>query len=92
MKQIQRFLKKFNIGIKRSCIAITMILLLSVSVLAQNPIVPSGVYIADPTARVWNDGKCQARIYVKFIEINMAAMVLLIRSINRKLFIMRIKG
>jgi len=57
MEQIQRFLKKFNIGIKRSCIAITMILLLSVSVLAQNPIVPPGVYIADPTARVWNDGK-----------------------------------
>ena len=25
--------------------------------LAQNPIVPAGVYIADPTARVWEDGK-----------------------------------
>ena len=24
---------------------------------AQNPIVPPGVYIADPSARVWNDGK-----------------------------------
>lgn len=24
---------------------------------AQNPISPPGVYIADPTARVWNDGK-----------------------------------
>jgi hypothetical protein len=25
--------------------------------LAQNPIIPAGVYIADPTARVWEDGK-----------------------------------
>ena len=25
--------------------------------LAQNPIVPAGVYIADPSAHVWNDGK-----------------------------------
>ena len=25
--------------------------------LSQNPISPPGVYIADPTARVWNDGK-----------------------------------
>ena len=24
--------------------------------LAQNPIVPPGVYMADPTARVWEDG------------------------------------
>jgi arabinoxylan arabinofuranohydrolase len=24
---------------------------------AQNPIVPAGVYIADPSAKVWNDGK-----------------------------------
>ena len=27
---------------------------------AQNPIVPPGVYLADPTARVWSDG----RIYI----------------------------
>ncbi len=27
---------------------------------AQNPIVPAGVYIADPSAHVWNDG----RLYV----------------------------
>jgi len=26
-------------------------------VLSQNPIVPPGVYMADPTARVWEDGK-----------------------------------
>ena len=26
-------------------------------VAAQNPISPTGVYIADPTARVWQDGK-----------------------------------
>jgi arabinoxylan arabinofuranohydrolase len=24
---------------------------------SQNPIVPPGVYIADPSAHVWNDGK-----------------------------------
>lgn len=28
-----------------------------VALLAQNPIVPPGVYIADPTARQWGDGK-----------------------------------
>jgi beta-xylosidase len=27
------------------------------AVLPQNPICPAGVYIADPSARVWNDGK-----------------------------------
>jgi len=31
--------------------------LLAGSAIAQNPIVPEGVYIADPTARVWPDGK-----------------------------------
>lgn len=30
---------------------------LLISVYAQNPIVPPGVYIADPSAHVWNDGK-----------------------------------
>jgi hypothetical protein len=29
---------------------------------AQNPIVPPGVYIADPSAHVWKDGK----MYVYF--------------------------
>jgi beta-xylosidase len=27
------------------------------AVFAQNPIVPAGIYIADPSAHVWNDGK-----------------------------------
>jgi beta-xylosidase len=31
--------------------------LFSVSIFAQNPIVPAGVYIADPSAHVWADGK-----------------------------------
>ncbi|MFP4060734.1 MAG: family 43 glycosylhydrolase [Bacteroidales bacterium] len=26
------------------------------SIFAQNPIVPPGVYITDPSARIWNDG------------------------------------
>lgn len=29
----------------------------SIGLKAQNPIVPPGVYIADPSARVWSDGK-----------------------------------
>jgi arabinoxylan arabinofuranohydrolase len=29
----------------------------TLSVFGQNPIVPPGVYMADPTARVWEDGK-----------------------------------
>jgi len=32
-------------------------LLFSLGILAQNPIVPPGVYIADPEAHVWKDGK-----------------------------------
>jgi len=35
-------------------------LLLTTSTFAQNPIVPPGVYIADPAAHVWDDG----RLYV----------------------------
>jgi beta-xylosidase len=31
--------------------------LFSTRLLSQNPIVPPGVYIADPSAHVWNDGK-----------------------------------
>ena len=34
-----------------------VLMLLPVWVAAQNPISPMGVYIADPTARVWQDGK-----------------------------------
>lgn len=33
------------------------LMLLPLWVMAQNPISPMGVYIADPTARVWQDGK-----------------------------------
>jgi len=33
------------------------IILLALNLGAQNPIVPPGVYIADPSAHVWNDGK-----------------------------------
>jgi beta-xylosidase len=33
------------------------LLLLSLPVSAQNPIVPPGLYIADPSAHVWKDGK-----------------------------------
>lgn len=41
-------------------IFLILILLLACSVIAQNPVCPIGTYIADPTARVWNDG----RIYI----------------------------
>jgi hypothetical protein len=34
-----------------------IVILWSGSIFSQNPIVPPGVYIADPTARVWKDGK-----------------------------------
>ena len=34
-----------------------ILMLLPLKVAAQNPISPMGVYIADPTARVWQDGK-----------------------------------
>jgi arabinoxylan arabinofuranohydrolase len=36
---------------------ILLFLLLCQAVLSQNPIVPPGVYMADPTARVWEDGR-----------------------------------
>lgn len=32
-------------------------MLITLSLSAQNPIVPAGVYVADPSAHVWNDGK-----------------------------------
>lgn len=34
-----------------------LFLTITLKTLAQNPIVPPGVYIADPSAHVWNDGK-----------------------------------
>jgi len=41
---------------KRPLIQILLILL-TLPLFAQNPIVPPGIYMADPTARVWDDGK-----------------------------------
>ena len=41
---------------KKSVLIIT-ILFIKINLFAQNPIVPPGVYIADPTARIWADGK-----------------------------------
>ncbi len=38
-------------------IAVTFIFSPVSVMFAQNPICPPGVYIPDPTARVWNDGK-----------------------------------
>lgn len=37
--------------------AYLIILLFPVQLRAQNPIVPAGMYIADPSAHVWDDGK-----------------------------------
>jgi hypothetical protein len=34
-----------------------LFLLLSFSLIGQNPIVSPGIYIADPSAHVWKDGK-----------------------------------
>ena len=33
------------------------LLLLGLPAIAQNPIVPPGMYIANPSAHVWQDGK-----------------------------------
>lgn len=49
-------MEQFKVLNKKFIVAAT-VLLMSISTWAQNPIVPPGVYIADPTARVWNDGK-----------------------------------
>lgn len=38
-------------------IILLFLLLTTIAVFSQNPIVPPGVYIADPSAHVWNDGK-----------------------------------
>lgn len=48
-------------GRASAMIAVGILLLAISSVMAQNPIVPPGVYIADPSARVFSDGKL--RIY-----------------------------
>lgn len=40
------------------CLVIAIILICTPFILrAQNPIVPAGIYIADPSAHVWKDGK-----------------------------------
>ena len=44
----------------KKVICISGLLMGAASLFSQNPIVPPGVYIADPSAHVWNDG----RIYV----------------------------
>lgn len=41
----------------RDIISLCLLLFIGIEANAQNPIVPPGVYIADPSARVWNDGK-----------------------------------
>jgi len=41
----------------KKLISLTAFILLVKLGLSQNPISPPGIYIADPTARVWNDGK-----------------------------------
>ena len=38
-------------------LTVIIAVLWSGSIFSQNPILPPGVYIADPTARVWKDGK-----------------------------------
>jgi arabinoxylan arabinofuranohydrolase len=40
-----------------SAVFIATLLTISSNVISQNPICPIGTYIADPTARVWADGK-----------------------------------
>ena len=42
---------------KRTCLFLVLFVFLIRISDAQNPICPPGVYIADPTARVWTDGK-----------------------------------
>ncbi len=38
-------------------VSLLVLLCTSVSILGQNPIVPPGLYMADPTAKVWDDGR-----------------------------------
>lgn len=41
----------------RKTIYIILFFMIALKINAQNPIVPQGVYIADPSAHVWKDGK-----------------------------------
>jgi hypothetical protein len=50
-----------EVMVRRSTLVVPLVVLAGATPSqAQNPIVPPGVYIADPTARVWDDG----RVYV----------------------------
>jgi arabinoxylan arabinofuranohydrolase len=41
----------------KKSVLIILSVIISSTIIAQNPIVPAGVYIADPSAHVWRDGK-----------------------------------
>ncbi len=55
MKQIQTIRSPF--WLSKIVFLSIIFLIITQENKAQNPISPEGVYIADPTARVWNDGK-----------------------------------
>ncbi|MGE5427750.1 MAG: hypothetical protein ACM3O8_07640, partial [Methylococcaceae bacterium] len=42
---------------KNHIVFLVILFFISQIINAQNPIVPAGVYIADPSAHVWKDGK-----------------------------------
>ncbi|MCF6358573.1 MAG: family 43 glycosylhydrolase, partial [Draconibacterium sp.] len=42
---------------KKILLLLIPFLILSTFCFSQNPIIPAGMYIADPSAHVWNDGK-----------------------------------
>lgn len=54
---IKTILMKLKINNRKIISFLFGILIFTNSLMAQNPIVPPGVYIADPSAHVWNDGK-----------------------------------
>lgn len=41
----------------KKSLQVSLFFLLSIQIFAQNPIVPPGTYIADPSTHIWNDGK-----------------------------------
>lgn len=51
------YLKANKLLIMKKAIYAILIFVFAISSKAQNPIVPQGVYIADPSAHVWQDGK-----------------------------------
>lgn len=46
-----------KIMIRFGALTLLMLIISQTALLAQNPIVAPGLYMADPTARVWSDGK-----------------------------------